>query len=137
MNIFKKFMTDPQKENEGSWIEIGDGARLLIARAGNENYKAYYRKISAPHKTKFRRSFDILNDPELNNLADEMMIDAMANTILLGWEGIKDQNNADIPFSIQNARKLLEIKDFRFYVYDLAGDIENFKAVEQEESEKN
>jgi hypothetical protein len=126
MDIFKEYATDENLEVEGTWFEVGD-AKLLIARLGN---KKYARKLSKLYERN-RKLLD-RKDDAADALSDKIMIEVLAETILLGWQGLEFQGKA-FPYSKENAMKALEIKDFRKSVMDLAGDESEFKAVKEEE----
>lgn len=126
MDIFTEYAANETLENEGTWTELGD-AKLLIARAGN---KKYIRKLSRA----VDRSKKLLDrkDDAADALSDKIMIDVMAETILLGWEGVTFKGEV-LPYSVENAKMLLELKDFRKQVMELADDFESFKAVQEQE----
>lgn len=126
MDIFTEYAANETLENEGTWTELGD-AKLLIARAGN---KKYIRKLSRA----VDRSKKLLDrkDDAADALSDKIMIDVMAETILLGWEGVTFKGEV-LPYSVENAKMLLELKDFRRQVMELADDFESFKAVQEQE----
>lgn len=122
MDIFDNFATDEKKELEGAWFPLSKSARVLIARAGNENYVHVLRK-------KLEASgIDLGGTTKEDEQAAEIVfVDVMANTILLGWEGLTFKGEP-LPYSIENARKLLAVKDFRKKVSGFADNFEAFKA---------
>jgi len=131
MDVFKQFATDDAKENSGVWCDIGDGARLLVARAGN---RAYARML-ARDVEKNQRALEAKTDAaaELNT---QIMVDVMARTVLLNWEGIQFKGQA-LPYSVDNAKMLLGVKDFRQLVNNLAGDFEAYRAAQETEQVKS
>lgn len=132
MDIFKTFGTDEAKENEGVWCEIGSGTKLLVARSGNRKYTRMLAKLVEQNQ----RALDTKDDAA-DQLSDQILIDVMAQTILLGWEGVEFKGTKALPYSAENAKKLLAVKDFRKLVAKLADDFDNFRAAEEQELGKS
>jgi len=131
MDVQKRFGTSRELELNGVWVDIGDGARVLVARIGNTRYTEYFQKRMRPHVKALRTK--TLSDA----VAEEILIDVMSNTILLGWEGIFEGDQA-LPYSVANAKRLLqELPDFRKVINEIADEMEAYKAVELEEGAKN
>lgn len=127
-----KFATDTALENEGTWVDIGDGATLLVARKGNRRYRDRMRTLLKPHRASMRA------ETMPDDLADRLLIEAEAETILLGWEGIEDADGNPIAYSTKEAKRLLsEHKDFRALVDELSSTAETFRAQEIEEGAEN
>lgn len=131
MDLKKMFAVDEQKENNGVWLEIGEGASLLIARTGNEHYNKLLEKLQKPHRAAIARN------KLSNEVAKTIMIELVAKTVLLGWKNI-EYGGEKLEYSYENAKMLLtELKDFRELVSDLAREEANFRAIEEEEEIKN
>jgi hypothetical protein len=126
MDVYKRFATDTKKENEGTWIDIGEGARLLVARAGNRKYG----RLLESKLTKHQRALD-LKDEAAEKLSEQIMIEVLAESVLLGFEGLDFQGET-LTYSLESAKKALSVKDFRGYVSQLAGDIERFRVAQEE-----
>jgi hypothetical protein len=117
MSLFKQFKTDAKVEKEGIWLDYGPNKDLpaneqgehpvimiRIARAGGAN-EAYNKRIEALSK-KHRRK--IQNDAmEISELR-EMTQHAVADTVVLGWENVTDEDGNAMPFSRDNALKLFK-----------------------------
>lgn len=131
LDIFAAFATDETKELEGVWVELSDDAKILVARAGNKKYN----KSLAQQYEKNKRLLDLKNDAA-ETLSNTIMIDVMARSLLLGWQGIKFKGE-DLPYSVDNAKLLLSVKDFRDLVSKHASDAEAYRLAQQEEAAKN
>lgn len=118
MDIFSSYATDATLENEGKWFPLSKTAKVKVARAGNEAYTDLLRA-----KLK-EASLDGMPEKEANAVAEDILIDVMAETVLLGWTGVKAKDQ-DVPYSVAKAREYLKIKDFR---KKIAGFSENFEA---------
>lgn len=130
MDIFKAYAVDENKELNGKWMPLGD-AKLLVARAGNRKYV----KMLGTEVELHQKALDV-KDEAADALSDRIMVKVLANTILLGWENIK-YDGAELEYSLENAVKLLSLKEFRREVMKMADDFNAFKLAQQEESEKN
>ena len=119
---------DKSKEEEGVWQDIGEGAKLLVARSGNNKYQDFLRQQIKPHQNRLRR----------NSLPDDVLEDitlrAMAKFILLGWSGILDDDEKEIEYSEEKAKELMrDFPEFKDIVSSLASDFESFKLEQEEE----
>lgn len=130
MDIFKEFAVDESKENEGVWHALGEG-RMLGARAGNRRYA----RMLSREVEKHQRELDAKTDAA-DALSDKIMIDVMANTILLGFEGLTFKG-APLAYSVENAKMLLSVKDFRSLVNARANEFDAYRAVQEEDAVKN
>jgi hypothetical protein len=52
--------------------------------------------------------------------------------VLLGWRKLKFKG-AELPYNVENAKKLLGVKDFRSLVARLASDFEAYRVRQEEE----
>lgn len=128
----KAFKTDLEKEQEGAWVDLGDGiSRLKIARMNNPRYRdAQQRKLQ---RYKMAARSKVVPDDVWEGILNELI----AETILVDWEGITD-NGTPLPYSVEHAKRALtELKDFREMVLGFADDIANFKEELDEGTEKN
>ena len=130
LDIFAQYATDETLEENGTWFQIGGGARVLVARSGNRKYG----KMLTKEVERNKKELD-LNDDAADKLSEEIMIAVIADTILLGWEDVTFKGKA-LEYSPANARKLLAIKDFRKAVAQFADDVSAFKFKETEEQGK-
>jgi hypothetical protein len=132
MKIFKAFGTDTKKEQDGVWIDLGDGGSMKIARMGNPDYIKEFQRITKPHRQAIRRG--TLSE----EVSQDLLVQAMAKHILLDWKGLKYNDGTDIVYSVEEAKKMLSsLKDFRDYVTEMANSAENFKEEVDQETEKN
>jgi len=129
MQLKKTFDTDKSSEENGKWYDIGDNARIKVARFGNSKHRKALTKLRSPYKPLLLRGGQI---PEEAN--DTLITESIAQTILLDWEGIQDEKGHPIPFSLDNCREALNnYKDFLDLVSQLSLDAANYRAVQQEE----
>lgn len=121
MDIFAAYATDEKAEVEGQWFPIGKDARLLVARAGNPSYTSALRKALEKNQIDLEGG-----GPDADALAENLMVDVMAGTILLGWEGLSFKGQ-EVKHSTEMAKTMLRIKDFRKKVSAFSDNFEAFR----------
>jgi len=130
-DLKKLFATDKDKEQEGTWVDFGDGIEIKIARIGNPRYQEEFQNVSRPYKRQLRRG--TLRE----EVAEKLLIKVVAKTIALDWKGL-EEDGVQVPYSAENAERILTTyPDFRDEITELAKDISSFRAQEDEETEKN
>lgn len=130
MDIFNTYATDEIAEVEGRWHKIGKDAQVLVARTGNTKYTAAFRKALADSDV------DLANGgEEADRVAEEMLVDVLARTVLLDWKGLSF-HGAAVDYSIDMAKTMLRVKDFRKRITNIADSLENFR-IRIEEAQGN
>ena len=130
MDIIATFTTDEKLEAEGKWFPLSKTAKVLVARSGNDTYMSVLRQ-----KMK-EAQIDLSAGEEAEKLAEDVLIDVMAETLLLGWEGIT-QDGKPVPYSREQARTYLRIKDFRKKIAGFSDNFEAFRAKAEVEQGKD
>jgi len=122
------FATDLDLEENGVWVDIGDGARLKLARIGNPAYTKLQRELAKPLRQQLRR-----NSVPQDKLLD-IQLQLLSRTVLLDWEGLEDDKGKKIKYSTENAFQLMrDLKDFRRLVEETADEQATFARIEAEE----
>lgn len=106
-SLYKTFKTNPDLEKAGILIQYGTNSHgeaiaFRIARSGASN-AAQMRLLDAKLKP-YRRQ--IQADVMDNDVAKQIMLETFVSTVLLGWEGVEDENDQPLPFTKDNAIKL-------------------------------
>ena len=121
MDPYELFATDAVLVEEGAWFDIGDGARLKVARTRNRRFLEQLRELTAGTKRRIARG--LLSEDE----ALDIYVAALARAVLVDWEGLTEHGEA-LAYTPEKAAALLrEIPVFRKLVEDCAGDIEGFR----------
>jgi len=129
MRLDKAFGTDKNLEDGGKWFDIGDNARIRVARFGNRRHKKALADLRAPYKPLLLRGGTIPDDAN-----DDIITESIALAVLLDWEGLLDKDGKTIPFSVDACRDALTTyKDFLELVSQLSLDSTNFRTQMQEE----
>ena len=124
----KDFLTDKQKEDEGVWVDCGDGLEIRVTRMFNSTFN----RAIATYRKPLGRRFD--RDLELQ---EEVLIKVMADCVVLGWKGLFD-GDKKVAFSKSKSLELLkESRDFRNLISQIADEATNFQAEEAEADRKN
>jgi len=140
-------MTNPVEELNGVWVEFAEGIEVCLARNGNRNYRKVLRQLTRPHLDIVRRvnlatEEEITDDPELQagqELLEDILKEVRANTILLGWRNIQD-DNGDIEYSPEKALEFFKdprLHDFYKFVIFESSNADNFRVTKIEEAAKN
>lgn len=131
MDILSSFATDETLEVQGKAFPLSKDAKVLVARSGNPKYVALLRKKMA------EAQIDLASGEEADEIAETILNEVMAETILLGWTGITEgPNKTPVPYSVAKAREYLKVKDFRRKISALSENFEAYK-VKAEAEQKN
>lgn len=131
MDIRKAFGTRADLENEGVWIDIGDGARIKVARAGNRAHAEVIRRLRRQYQAT-RRGGKAADD-----MLERLSVEAMAEAVLLDWQGV-EEGGAAVPYSLESAQRMLtDYKDFRDMVAGFSTDMALFQEEEEAAAAKN
>jgi hypothetical protein len=132
-DLTKLFALDQAKEQDGIWVELGAGIRIKVARVDNPAYTKALNKALAPYRHALRAG--TLDDDTFK----AVMARVVANTILVGWEGL-DYHGEPLPYSAKHAEMLLldpQLKPFYERVLQIANDQEAYRLQQEEEAAKN
>jgi hypothetical protein len=125
-----KFVTDKAKEIGGVWYDVGEGFRLLVARDGNPSYLKAAREQYKLHE-------QALKGPGRDELAERIQADVVSRTILLGWEGLENEEGKAIDYSPDTACAcLIQSHDFAKLVDSIANRQELYRAEKAEAAGK-
>lgn len=132
LDIFYAYATDKKKEKEGVWHNLrGSKAKILVARANSRAFQQALDEGYAREKAVLDAGGEAADE-----VAKRIYTEAIAEHLLLGWDGVKFKK-APTPYSKEAAAKLLEIDDFRAEVLRLANEVEHYRYTEEEEAVKN
>jgi hypothetical protein len=130
MDIYATYATDENAEINGVWQKLGD-AELLIARANNPRYARALTTQAEKHQAELDKG-----DEDADALSNKLLVDVFAETLLLGWKNVS-YNGESLPYTPENARKVLAHKDFRREVARLAESIDAYRIKTEEAQVKN
>lgn len=132
-NLKKLFGTDQSLEVSGITLDYGE-IQIRIARAGgaNKRYAKVLEKLSRP----MRRAIE--TETITRKASDKILHRVYAETVVLGWEGVKDDDGNEIAFSVEACIKFFEdLPDFFTDIRQQADKSALFRVMELEEDSKN
>jgi hypothetical protein len=133
MNLYDIFDEQKLDQSETFTLEIEDGdvkVSFELARAGAEN-KKFGTKLNALMKPyKYAMQKGTMKDEQ----AERILCQALADTVIVDWEGVTDREGNPLEYSAEAAAKLLlELPSLRQLIQDEASDVANFIASERKE----
>jgi len=132
LDLFNEFATDTAAEESGVWMPYAGDVEFLVARANNREYSRLIQKMYRRNKVALDAGGEAAT-----KLNEQLVIEVMAKTILLGARGDFTWKGAKVEFSESVAKEMLALREFRRWVADKADDMSGFKLIKDEEDEKN
>jgi hypothetical protein len=117
--------TDATLETEGVWRKFED-AEFRIAGSNSPRYQRSLRRHAQSATAKLK------TDPATQ---DRMLIEAMADTILIEWKGKVTLKGKQLAVTRENKVTLLSVPFFRNWVAEQMQDISNFRAAADAEED--
>lgn len=114
--------TDPKKTG-GVWVEIAEGFRVKVKRSNSPEYREALARLGQDVSFSIRKGFDA------SKRTNAILARAMAETIIVDWEGLEDDNGQPIPFSVSAAEKAFtDYPDLMEWVAEISEDHARFRA---------
>lgn len=129
MDISKRYVTSEAAEIEGIWRNLEEAGEVRVARLGNTRYQQAYQRLE---RNKGTVDGTVLTEAEQT----ELVVEAMAEAVLVDWRGIEWEGEP-MPYSLENAKVVLRVKDFRRVVLELSRDWEQYRKARLETAAKN
>lgn len=136
VSIYDICETDVKAEEDGRWFKdiFGDGTNIDVC----------LRHITCNASINARRRIDranrkfMVNGKYPDDIAVKLLIEQIAEAVLIGWRGILDRDGVEIPYSKEAAVKLLsELRVFRDGVVGMSQSMDSFRVEAREDTEKN
>jgi hypothetical protein len=137
LDIFSQYATDPKSEQKGKPFDFGGGVTLIIARAHNAKYSRMLSNLYDAHKHTLDQKDTEEQLAEAKRRSNLIMAEVMAHSVLLGWTGPLAYKGEVLPYSVANAKMILEHEEFQREVAVRAGDFKNFRFEVEEKDVKN
>lgn len=138
MSLYKQFETNPELEKKGIWVEYEDGeekpSRFLIARAGGANTAFNKAMEAAAQPIRRKLQNNLVGVAELRKLN----VKVFSETVILGWENVKDAQGNELAFTRENVVKLFtDLPDLFDDIQEQAGRAVLYRKVLQEQDSGN
>lgn len=136
----ERYKTNRTQEEEGVWVDFGDGIRVRIRRLNSQHSQEVRRRLEKPYGNQYR------NREMPASLQEELMVKQLAQSIVLDWEGVEDPSHQPaegeaqkmLSFSPDNAVRIFsQYKDFRQDVVEASMEKATFQDEIRKESEGN
>ena len=134
-SFYDTFETDTNLEcGEGVDLDYRACGVITIHRAGGANRK--FQRVLAAKSKPYARQIQL---DELDDETDMRIIaETYAETVIIGWRGVKDRQGLELPFTKENVVKLLmELPELFADIRRQARDISNFRKAAVEADAKN
>lgn len=129
ISIFDACETDADAAENGRWFsDIWDGLPATVKLRRFTSNKAVATRSKLLNK--YRRY--LKNNKYPPDIDEKMMIELIAEGVIVDWAKIYDRDGKEIPFSFEVAKVLLKMPDFRIPLVDLAMKMDGFRAEEAE-----
>lgn len=107
MGLYDAFETDKSLERDGIFLDYGfntkdEPIQIRIARAGGANTK--FAKVLEQKMKPYKRA--LANDTMDNKVAEKLLIEAYADSVVIGWTGVEDKEGNALEFNRENVVKL-------------------------------
>ena len=107
MSLYKTFQTSQDLEKNGIELQYGENDKgqeiiIRVARAGGAN-NAYNKRLEALVKP-YRRQ--ISSETIDNKVLEKLILQAFAETVVLGWSGVEDAEGNALECTVENVIKL-------------------------------
>lgn len=102
LSAYAQFESDKDKEAQGSWVQIGT-MKFKIARAGGAN-EAFLKEVARRFKP---LQAAINNDQLPAAMAQKIVVEVFADTIVLDWQDVAGRDGQELPYSKENCVVLL------------------------------
>jgi len=123
-----KLKTNSDSERNGVWVNYNHEVSFLLARMHNPNYNKKVEMLSTPYKHQIRT----------NSVSDEVWLElsrkAFAETILLDWKGIED-DDGPIKSTLENKMAILEDEELHDLVEWLHNQASNSEIYREQEKD--
>lgn len=83
----ERYNTDKDAEENGQWVDFGDGIRVKVRRLNSKHSQEVRRKLEKPYVATYR------NREMPASLQEELMIKQLSQSIIVDWEGVEDPSH--------------------------------------------
>lgn len=136
-NIHHIFHTDKNLQEEGAWITVNDlyNLKVKIRRMKSESVtKANERIIKELFGEARLRKPDDFNKDQAEAITKQLLVEA----IIVDWQNVRDVETGEIiPYSLEAAKELVEIEDFRDFLFQAADSRDSFREQLDADAEGN
>ena len=132
LSIFDIAETDTEAEESGKWFndifENGTNVNVKLRRFTSKTSIKVRQKLEAPYRRKLKSG----------KLPDEvnaqLMIDQLAEGVIVDWAGVRDRDGKDIPYTVDTAKAILgKLPDLVRILGAITIQMDNFRMSKRED----
>jgi hypothetical protein len=136
LSIFDLCETDAAAEEEGRWFRdiFNDGSNIdvKLRRLTSRSSMQARRRLEKGYRRHMK------NGVYPDDIAVKILVEQIAEAVLVDWKGIYDRDKKPMEYSKENALALLtKLPVFRDGVIQMASNLDNFRIEEKEATSKN
>lgn len=105
-DFFSRYSTDKNAEEDGVWVDYGDGLKIKIRRLNCAKSKEIRRKLEKPYVKQFRGA----DMPE--SIQEMLLNQQLAKAIVVDWEGVPNPESPEKALECSEANVLMMIQKF-------------------------
>ena len=129
----ERYQTDRTLEEEGAWVDLGDGIKIKVARIQSRRARRVLTRLYRPYENLRQSGRKV---PE--SVQETITRQWLAEGVLLDWEGVSDAAGNEIAFSAAHALQVFEaFPDFLDEVAFFSREQETFRAERLEAAKGN
>lgn len=134
--FFERYNTDRNLEEEGVWVDYGDGVMVKLRRLNSKHSREVRRKLEKPYTAQFRAR----EMPD--SLQEQLLNKQLSESIVVDWKGVPnpDKPEEELPCTPDNVLKMVsneQFKDFREDILTAAMSQTAFEKETRKDAEKN
>ena len=126
-NLHNIFATDESLEEEGAWVTVNDliGLKIKVRRLRSDAViKVFERVVREHYGEEFLRKPEGLSESESETILKRQL----AEGVIVDWKGVRNNKTGkEIPYSKEAALQMMNMKDFREFVYQAANSRDTFR----------
>lgn len=133
-DFMDRYATDKNLEEEGVWVDYGEGLKVKVRRLNSKHSRQLRRKLEKPYATQFRGR----EMPE--SLQEELLNKQLAGSVVVDWEGVPNPDNTTemLPCNPENILLMVSrFNDFRDDILTAAMEKTTFQKEDEKVKEKN
>lgn len=138
--LHSRFKMDSSLEEEGVWVNFGEGAKIRVRRLKSKKSQEVRKELDRPYTNEIRRG----GLPE--DVASDLLFKQIAGGVISAWEGVTVGDafpNSDNPgdvlvYNPENALALLkELPELTDEILGISLNKDSFKLAEDDDAVKN
>ena len=127
-SFHKRYFLNKDVAENGNWIDFGDGLAVCVRRANSMHTQATRKRLDAEYQHRKDADGEYPED-----VVNEIGRRVMAESIIIGWKGVADENGEEIACTPENICKVLTLyEDFGTEVFQASVMRTNFQKVVRE-----